>query len=82
MKLRILNHPLINLYMTILRSKNTQSTKFRYLARKISSIMAFEIFKDLNVFSNTIETPLEKYDGVKLNDPKPKDWDDHYDKNK
>ena len=71
MKVKILNHPLINLYMTMLRSKNTQSTKFRYLARKISSIMAFEIFKDLNVFPNTIETPLEKYDGVKLNDPKP-----------
>ena len=57
--------------MTTLRSKNTQSTKFRYLARKISSLMVFEIFKDLNVFPNTIETPLEKYDGVKLNDPKP-----------
>ena len=71
MKVKILNHPLINLYMTMLRSKNTQSTKFRYLARKISSIMAFEIVKDLNVFPNTIETPLEKYDGVKLNDPKP-----------
>ena len=71
MKVRILNHPLINLYMTTLRSKNTQSTKFRYLARKISSLMVFEIFKDLNVFPNTIETPLEKYDGVKLNDPKP-----------
>ena len=71
MKVKILNHPLINLYMTMLRSKNTQSTKFRYLARKISSLMVFEIFKDLNVFPNIIETPLEKYDGVKLNDPKP-----------
>ena len=71
MKVKILNHPLINLYMTMLRSKNTQSTKFRYLARKISSLMVFEIFKDLNVLPNTIETPLEKYDGVKLNDPKP-----------
>ena len=55
----------------MLRSKNTKSTKFRFLARKISSLMAFEVFKDLKVLSKTIKTPLEKYDGVTLNDPKP-----------
>ena len=71
MKVKILNHPLINLYMTMLRSKNTQSTKFRYLARKITSLMAFEIFVDLKVLPKTIQTPLEKYNGVKLSDPKP-----------
>ncbi len=71
MKVEVINHPLINLYMTILRSKDTQSTKFRSLARKISSLMAFEIFKDLRVLPKTIETPLEKYNGVKLSDPKP-----------
>ena len=57
--------------MTMLRSKNTQSTKFRYLARKITSLMAFEIFDDLKVLPKTIETPLEKYNGVKLSEPKP-----------
>ncbi len=71
MKVKVLNHPIINLYMTILRSKDTQSTKFRFLARKISSLMAFEIFKDLRVLPKTIETPLEKYNGVTLSDPKP-----------
>ena len=71
MKVKIINHPLINLYMTTLRSKNTQSTKFRFLARKVSSLMAFEIFKDLRVLPRIIDTPLEKYNGVTLNDPKP-----------
>ena len=71
MKVKIINHPLINLYMTSLRSKNTQSTKFRFLARKVSSLMAFEIFKDLRVLPRIIDTPLEKYNGVTLNDPKP-----------
>lgn len=33
--------------------------------------MAFEIFNDLKVLPYTIETPLEKFDGVTLNDPKP-----------
>ena len=71
MKVKIINHPLINLYMTTLRSKNTQSTKFRFLARKVSSLMAFEIFKDLRVLPRIIDTPLEKYNGVTLNNPKP-----------
>ena len=71
MKIKVLNHPLINLYMTILRSKDTKSTKFRFLVRKISSLMAFEIFKDLGVLPKIIETPLEKYNGVTLSDPKP-----------
>tara|TARA_B100000900_G_C20292045_1_gene598513 strand:- start:12 stop:635 length:624 start_codon:yes stop_codon:yes gene_type:complete len=71
MKIKILNHPLINLYMTILRSKDTKSAKFRFLARKISSLMAFEIFKDLEVLPKIVETPLEKYYGVTLSDPKP-----------
>ena len=71
MKVKVLNHPLINVYMTILRSKDTQSNKVRFLARKISSLMAFEIFEDLRVLPKTIETPLEKYNGVTLSDPKP-----------
>ncbi len=71
MKVKIINHPLINLYMTTLRSKNTQSNKFRFLARKVSSLMAFEIFKDLRVLPRIIDTPLEKYNGVTLNNPKP-----------
>ena len=71
MKVKVLNHPLINLYMTMLRSKETQSTKFRFLARKVSSLMAFEIFKDLRVLPRIIDTPLEKYNGVTLNNPKP-----------
>ena len=33
--------------------------------------MAFEIFNDLRLLPYTIETPLEKFDGVTLNDPKP-----------
>ena len=71
MKVKVLNHPLINFYMTILRSKKTKSNQFRFFARKVSSLMAFEIFNDLKVLPYTIETPLEKFDGVKLNDPKP-----------
>ena len=49
MTIQVLNHPLINVLMTNLRSKETSSFEFRYTAKKISSLMAYEIFKDLKI---------------------------------
>ena len=71
MTVTVLNHPLINVLMTNLRSQETSSFEFRYTAKKISSLMAFEVFKDLNVDRKKINTPLENFLGVKIQDPKP-----------
>ena len=71
MTVKVLNHPLINVLMTNLRSQATSSFEFRYTAKKISSLMAFEVFKDLNVDRKKINTPLESFLGVKTKDPKP-----------
>ena len=71
MTVKVLNHPLINVLMTNLRSQETSSFEFRYTAKKISSLMAFEVFKDLNVDRKMINTPLESFLGVKTQDPKP-----------
>ena len=71
MTVKVLNHPLINVLMTNLRSQETSSFEFRYTAKKISSLMAFEVFKDLNVDRKKINTPLESFLGVKTQDPKP-----------
>ena len=57
--------------MTNLRSQETDSFEFRYTAKKISSLMSFEIFKDLKVKRKKIYTPLESFLGVKTQDPKP-----------
>ena len=71
MTVKVLNHPLINVLMTNLRSQETNSFEFRYTAKKISSLMAFEVFKDLNVDRKKINTPLKCFLGVKNKDPKP-----------
>ena len=71
MTVKVLNHPLINVLMTNLRSQETSSFEFRYTAKKISSLMAFEVFKDLNVDRKKINTPLKSFLGVKTQDPKP-----------
>ena len=71
MTVKVLNHPLINVLMTNLRSQETDSYEFRYTAKKISSLMSFEIFKDLKVKRKKIDTPLKSFLGVKTKDPKP-----------
>jgi len=71
MTVEVLNHPLINVLMTNLRSKDTSSSEFRLTAKKVSSLMAYEIFKDLKIEEKRIDTPLESFLGVTLQDPKP-----------
>ena len=71
MTVKVLNHPLINVLMTNLRSKETSSFEFRYTAKKISSLMAYEIFKDLKIELKKIDTPLDNFLGAKVQEPKP-----------
>ena len=71
MTVKVLNHPLINILMTNLRSQETSSSEFRHTAKKISSLMAYEIFKDLKIERKKINTPLESYVGIKAQNPKP-----------
>ena len=66
MTVKVLNHPLINVLMTNLRSKETSSFEFRYTAKKISSLMAYEIFKDLKIEEKRPEDPLYLYMGVSI----------------
>ena len=38
MNVSVLDHPLINHYMTIIRNKNTSSSEFKTLAKKVLKI--------------------------------------------
>ena len=68
MNVTVLDHPLINHYMTIIRNKNTSSSEFKSLAKKVSVLMAFEVFKELLVNNHKIETPIGNYRGIKINE--------------
>ena len=71
MNVTVLNHPLINHYMTIIRNKNTSSSEFKSLAKKVSVLMGYEVFRELLVNDQEIKTPIENYNGVKINEPYP-----------
>lgn len=57
--LRLLDHPLIQHKLTLLRRQGTSTAGFRRVAREISLLMAYEVTRDLPLETTMIETPLE-----------------------
>jgi len=51
----IINHPLIKMKMDILRDENTSNKQFRETIDEIGSLMAFEIFKNLELKETDIK---------------------------
>ncbi|MER3442605.1 MAG: uracil phosphoribosyltransferase [Meiothermus sp.] len=58
MKLTVVDHPLVQHKLAILRDKNTGSKDFRELMEEVSMLMAYEATRDLELDPVTIETPL------------------------
>ena len=67
----VLDHPLIQHKLTLMRKKETSTTSFRRLLTEIGSLMAYEVTREMPMHEVEIETPLEKMtarliDGKKL----------------
>ena len=56
----ILDHPLIQHKISMLRDKNTGTNEFRTLVAEIATLMGFEALRDLPLEDVEIETPIEK----------------------
>ena len=56
----IVDHPLIQHKLTIMRDKNTSSKDFRELLNEISMLMGYEITRNLPLEDIEIETPISK----------------------
>ena len=59
-KLHIIDHPLIQHKLTIMRNKHTGSKDFRELLNEIALLMGYEITRDLPLRDIEIETPMGK----------------------
>jgi uracil phosphoribosyltransferase len=58
----VLDHPLIQHKLTLMRKKETASADFRRLLREIAGLMTFEATRDLPLDTERIETPLTEMD--------------------
>ena len=57
-EVHILDHPLIQHKVSILRDKNTGVTEFREVVGEIAALMCYEATRDLPLEDVTIETPI------------------------
>ncbi len=64
--LHIVDHPLIQHKLTIMRDKETGSKDFRQLLREIAMLMGYELTRDLKLEDVDIETPICKMTGKQL----------------
>jgi uracil phosphoribosyltransferase len=67
-KLTIVNHPVLQHKLTLLRNKETKSSEFRRLLNEISGLLAYESTRDLALRDIEIQTPLEKMQGQTVKD--------------
>ncbi|MBM7709440.1 uracil phosphoribosyltransferase [Enterococcus lemanii] len=59
-KFQVIDHPLIQHKLTIIRDKNCGTKVFREVVDEIAMLMAYEISRDLPVEEVVIETPMTK----------------------
>lgn len=62
----VVQHPLVQHKLTIMRKKETSTAGFRRLLREISILLCYEVTRDLDLTSLTIETPLEEMEAPTL----------------
>jgi uracil phosphoribosyltransferase len=62
----VIDHPLVQHKLTIMRKKETSTGSFRRLLREISTLLCYEVTRDLELTTARIETPLEEIDAPVL----------------
>ena len=55
----VIDHPLVQHKLTLMRDKRCPAIRFRQLIREIAVILAYEVTRDLPLEAAEIETPLE-----------------------
>ena len=66
MALHIIDHPLVQHKLSIMRRKETSTNQVRELLREISMFMGYEITRDFPLTYEEIETPLMKMSAPKI----------------
>ncbi|MDO5642869.1 MAG: uracil phosphoribosyltransferase [Paracoccus sp. (in: a-proteobacteria)] len=64
--LTIVDHPLVQHKLTLMRQKTASTASFRKLLREISLLLAYEVTRELPVTTQRIETPLQEMDAPVL----------------
>ena len=58
----VVDHPLVQHKLTLMRDKETSSAVFRQLLREISTLLTYEVLRDIPLTTRPIEPPLQAMD--------------------
>jgi uracil phosphoribosyltransferase len=64
--IEVVDHPLVQHKLTLIRDTKTDSALFRSGLREISQLLAYEVCRDLEVEKVEIDTPLEPMTGSRI----------------
>ena len=64
--LTIVDHPLVQHKLSLMRDKETSTAVFRQLLREISHLLAYEVTRGLPMTTRSVETPLKVMDAPVL----------------
>lgn len=62
----VIDHPLVQHKLTLMRNKDTSTAQFRRLLREISTLLCYEVTRDLPLETVQIETPVESMQAPRL----------------
>ncbi len=68
--LTVVDHPLVQHKLTIMRDRGTPTAVFRQLLREISQLLAYEVTRNLAMTTKSIETPIQTMDAPTLDGKK------------
>lgn len=69
-KVHVIDHPLVQHKLSLMRRRETPTSEFRALLEEISMLLAYEATRDLALTRQRIETPLEAVDAPVLDGKK------------
>ncbi|MEZ8014695.1 MAG: uracil phosphoribosyltransferase [Ascidiaceihabitans sp.] len=64
--LTVVDHPLVQHKLSIMRDKGTPKVLFRQLLREIAQLLAYEVTRELPMTTERIETPMQPMDAPTL----------------
>jgi uracil phosphoribosyltransferase len=71
MSVTVVDHPLVQHKLTLMRDRHTPTAHFRQLLREIALLLTYEVMRPLNLTTKRIETPLAEMDAPILAGKKP-----------
>ena len=66
----LIDHPLVQHKLTLMRRKDASTNTFRTLLNELSSLMAYEVTRDMPLQDIEVETPLETMTGKMIDGKK------------